>query len=152
MTDANWWLGVVEPATLHATRPECPEPERRAWTRLAVTALETARATGGLSGREVAARMAHLCRALARYGPPEGFAPELRPERVARACLSVAGMTAAEAAATPWRPRAEDVAAMRDLRRVRNVIAPAVQLAEHVDDRRTRDELAAWRDVLSRLP
>jgi len=148
--DANGWLGLIEPATLHATAPR--SPDRPAWTRLTVAALETARMTGALTGREVAARMAHLCRALARYGAPEAYDPALRPDRVARACLDVTGMTAAQAAATPWRLRAADVAVMRDLRRVRNVVAPAVALADRIEDTGTRRELAAWRAVLPRLP
>lgn len=148
--DANGWLGLIEPATLHATRPG--SPDRPAWTRLAVAALDTARLTGALTDREVATRMAHLCRALARHGAPETFDEALAPDRVARTCLALTGMTAAEASSTPWRPRAGDVAVMRALRRVRTLVAPAVALADQVEDAATRRELAAWADALPRLP
>ncbi|WP_255407830.1 MULTISPECIES: hypothetical protein [Amycolatopsis] len=41
---------------------------------------------------------------------------------------------------------------MRSLRRVRNVVAPAVAIAHRVRSEEVRRELDAWRAVLPRLP
>ncbi|TVT43939.1 hypothetical protein FNH05_22015 [Amycolatopsis rhizosphaerae] len=150
--DANWWLGLIQQATLRATDPEATEEARRSWTVLAVTLLDTALESGGLADREVVTRKAKLSLALARHGRPEEFSAALRPGLVARECLALAEMTPDEAAATPWRPRAEDVEVMRRLRKVRNVVAPAVELAAYIEDESTKREVDAWRAVLPKLP
>lgn len=144
----NWWLGVVQHVTLAATGPATPEAERRAWAELAVAALETALETGGLDAREVATREARLCLALAPADRPQS----LRPDQVARRCLTLAGISPAEVAATPWSLRAEDVPVMRKLRRVRILVVPALELAEQVEDDELRGELAEWRDIVPTLP
>ncbi|GAB3423171.1 hypothetical protein GCM10027569_55680 [Flindersiella endophytica] len=41
---------------------------------------------------------------------------------------------------------------MRRLRRVRNVVAPAVRLLDLVRDEELRRRLEEWRDMLPRLP
>lgn len=144
----NWWLGVIQHVTLRATGPGTPEGERRAWAELAVAALETALETGGLDGREVAAREAGLSLAL-----PGGDRPEsLRPDRVARRCLDLAGITPAEAAATRWSLRAEDVPVMRKLRRVRITVVPALALSSQIEDEELRRELDEWQAVVPTLP
>ncbi|SEP38666.1 hypothetical protein [Amycolatopsis saalfeldensis] len=146
--DTNWWLGVVQHVTLRATGPGTPDGERRAWAELAVAALETALETGGLDGREVATREAGLSLAL-----PAGVRPEgLRPDRVARRCLDLAGMTPAEAAGTRWSLRAEDVPVMRRLRRVRIMVAPALALSSQLEDEELRRELDEWETVVPTLP
>jgi len=148
----NWWLGVIQVATGSATRPDLPDADRRQWASLAAVALDSARDSGDLEAREVVSRKANLTWALSRYGSPESFSPALRPDLVVRESLAEAGMSPEEAAATPWQLRAEDVDVMRRLRRVRNVIFPAVQLAAQVQDEQTKRELAAWSEVLPKLP
>jgi hypothetical protein len=149
---ANWWLGVIQVATGRATRPDLPDADRSEWASLAAVALDTARDSGDLDAREVVYRKANLSVALSRYGSPESFSAALRPDLVVRDSLAEAGMSPSEAAATPWQLRAEDVDVMRRLRRVRNIVAPAVQLAAHVRDEQTKRELAAWSEVLPKLP
>lgn len=149
---ANWWLGVVQHATGRATDPDMLDADRRQWAGMAAAALDTARDAGDLDVREVVTRKTKLSLALSRYGQPESYSPALRPELVVGDSLVVAGMTPEEAAATPWQLRPEDVDVMRRLRRVRNIVAPAVQLADHVQDEQAKRDLAAWRDVLPNLP
>lgn len=148
----NWWLGLIEHATSRATASATTNAERRAWAGLAATELDLAAELADLSGREVASRKANLSFALSRYGPPAEFGPSLAPDAVARECLAVAAVSPEDAAGTEWQPRAEDVDVMRRLRHVRNVVAPAVQLAELVEDEALRAELDRWRNVLPRLP
>ena len=146
--DTNWWLGVVQHVTLRATGPDTPDGERRAWAELAVTVLETALETGGLDEREVATREAGLSLVL-----PAGARPEsLRPDRVVRRCLDLAGLTPAEAAAASWSPCAEDVPVMRKLRRVRIVVVPALALSSQIQDDELRRELDEWQAVVPTLP
>ncbi|WP_020416330.1 hypothetical protein [Amycolatopsis sp. ATCC 39116] len=138
------WLGLIQTATLYATTPG---ESRESWARLAVAALEVARETGALADREVRPREANLARNL-----DDPVAAGLRPDDVAAACLALAGMTPAEAAAVEWSLRAEDVGKMRTLRRVRNVVVPAVELSDRVASEELRRELEEWRAVLPRLP
>lgn len=150
---ANWWLGVIQYAAFGATGLDDVTPEvRRGWATVAAVALEAAAETGDLAEPEVATRLADLSKGMSRYGRPEELHAALRPDDVARRCLAAAGMSPAEAGATEWAPRAEDVGIMRKLRKVRNVVHHAVQLADEVDDERLRRELAAWREVLPKLP
>jgi hypothetical protein len=149
---ANWWLGLIQQAALRATSPDSAIEDRREWAGLAAVALDTASETGDLANREVVTRKANLSLVLSRYGRPAEFSASLRPDLVARECLALVEMSAEEAGATKWALRAEDVDIMRRLRRVRNVVAPAVQLAAQVEDERTKQDLAAWREVLPKLP
>ncbi|MEV4052942.1 hypothetical protein AB0J55_17300 [Amycolatopsis sp. NPDC049688] len=145
---ANWWLGVIEHVTLQATGPGTPEAERRAWAELAVAALAAALGTGGLDDREVATREARLCLALPAADRPD----RLRPDRVARNCLALVGSSPAEVAASRWSLRAEDVPVLRKLRRVRNLVVPALDLSAQVEDEELRRELAEWREIVPALP
>ncbi|WP_406632382.1 hypothetical protein [Amycolatopsis sp. WGS_07] len=95
----NWWLGVVQHVTLGATGPGTPETERRAWAELAVAALETALETGGLDDREVATREARLCLALAPGDRPQ----TLLPDRAARRCLDLVGVSPPRSPRRPGR-------------------------------------------------
>jgi hypothetical protein len=148
----NWWLAIIGVAANNAVSPLTPEEDRPQWAALAVVALDAARDLGDLDGREVVSRRTNLSLALSRYGPPESFSAALRPDAVAGASLAEAGMTPEEAASTPWQYRDEDIDVMRRLRRVRNVVYPAVQLADRVEDEQLRQTLAAWREVLPKLP
>jgi hypothetical protein len=148
----NWWLGVIQVVSGRATNPDLPDADRSEWAGLAAVALDTARDAGDLDAHEVVYRKANLSLALTRYGSPQSFSPALRPDLVVRDSLAEAGMSSEEAAATPWQLRAEDIDIMRKLRRVRNIVAPAVQLAAHVEDEQTKRELAAWSEVLPKLP
>jgi hypothetical protein len=144
----NWWLGVIQHSGLHATHPGY-SPD---WARLAAVALDTARETGDLADQEIVTRQANLSHLLSRHTRPEDVHPSLRPDSIVRESLALAETTPAEAGATEWAPRAEDVAVMRRLRRARNVIVPALQLTDQIDDPGLRRQLAAWRDVVPNLP
>ncbi|GAB3576162.1 hypothetical protein GCM10027445_39820 [Amycolatopsis endophytica] len=138
------WLGLIQTATLRA---RTADEARAEWARLAVSALETAREEGALEDREVRPREANLFRTL---DDPAGAG--LDADEVVAACLALAGLTPAEADAVEWAYRAEDVDKMRTLRRVRNVVQPAVAIAGFVGREELRRELEAWREVLPRLP
>ena len=144
---ANWWLGVIQYAASGATRPDTED--RRVWAVLAAVALEAASDTGDLAEPEVVTRLANLATALSRHGRPAEFHPVLRPDDVARRCLALAAMAPEEAGSTEWKG---DVDAMRRLRKVRNVVHHAVRLADEVEDEQLGRELAAWREVLPKLP
>jgi hypothetical protein len=143
---------MVELATQHVQYPDTPEPERRDWARLTVVALDTALADGGIDAPEVATRKAYLAAMLSQYGDPVDFSPGLAPDEVARGCLALAGLTPTEAAAMPWEYREEDVPTMLRLRKIRNLITPAVALIGHVTDEETLRCLTQWPDVLPKLP
>lgn len=147
---ANWWLGEIQSATLHATTPE--SDDRRRWASLAAVLLNKARQTGVLDDREVVTRKTNLSAALSHHGKPEDFHPSLRADLVVRESLDAVGMSASQAESTKWALRAEDVNVMRRLRRVRNIVAPTMHVADLVTDDELRQELAAWRDVLPQLP
>lgn len=150
---ANWWLGVIQYAAFGATGPDGVAAEvRRGWATVAAVALEAAAETGDLAEPEVATRLADLSKGMSRYGSPEEVHAALRPDDVARRCLAAAGMSPEEAGSKEWTPRVEDVGIMRRLRKVRQVAHHAVQLADEVEDEQLRQELAAWREVLPKLP
>jgi hypothetical protein len=138
------WLGLIQTATLRATTADEARDE---WARLAVSALETAREEGALEDREVRPREVNLFRTL-----DDPLGAGLVPDEVVAACLALAGMTPAEAGAVEWAHRAEDIDKMRTLRRVRNVVQPAVAIVDFVEDGELRRELEAWSEVLPRLP
>ncbi|RZS37512.1 hypothetical protein EV193_10567 [Herbihabitans rhizosphaerae] len=143
MRDGNWWLGVIQSATHPATQDG---PHRAHWARFVAAALATARATGELDEREVLVRQANLCLVLARDGRLEEIADTLRPDDAARDCLAYAASISDDPPAT------DKIEAMRRLRRIRNVMAPAVALVDHVTDDDLRDQLAGWTNVLPGLP
>ncbi|HEY2060529.1 MAG TPA: hypothetical protein VGH57_19325, partial [Amycolatopsis sp.] len=62
------------------------------------------------------------------------------------------GLTPAEAAATTWSLRAEDVPVMRKLRRVRIMVVPALALLSQIEDEELRRELDEWQAVVPSLP
>lgn len=149
---ANWWLYLIESTTLAAARPDQNDEDRQQWASLATVMLDTALETEDLPNHEAIIRKANLSLTLSPYGRPDAFSPSLLPDVIVRDALAATGTSPQEAAAIKWALRAEDLDVMRTLRRARNLMTAAAQLATQVTDVHIKNELAAWQAVLPTLP
>ncbi|MFZ4266411.1 hypothetical protein [Streptomyces arboris] len=147
------WLGVVELMTMRLTDECSPLPvESWATCSSALTyALEAALASGSIDQRESVIRRLNLSVALLQRVPPNAEIDILNPRYLIDLLFQELPMSAEEARSLSADWRALDIAQIRLLRTVKNLVSPALSLSR-LAPRDIDGRLKAWEDVFSSLP
>ncbi|MFC4562002.1 hypothetical protein ACFO4E_09060 [Nocardiopsis mangrovi] len=148
------WLGVVQThsARLIAACRDVPEDAWATHSAAVAYALEAAMESGIVTPHEHAVRRLHLTAALLRRVPADPRVDLLDPDRAIGLLLRSlpVGLERARERAPVWRTL--DIAEIRLLRRAKNLLHPALDIVATVGRGDLDARLAAWRDVLPRLP
>lgn len=148
------WLGVVELITMRLT-DECGSlsAESRATCSLALAyALEAAMASGSIDERESVIRRLNLSVALLQRIPSNDATDILDPIHLIDLLFQALPMSIEEARDLSADWRALDIAQIRLLRSVKNLVSPALSLARLVCREDVDGRLKPWEEVFPSLP
>jgi hypothetical protein len=152
-TRRNWWVGLVLEAIgqVQSALWEGSAPGRDVLD-LATEVIDIAWAEGALTAADAAIRLANLAGLIAVKVPPDEVPAALAPEVAVRRCLLLIRQDpqAVSAAASRWQTLPAD--RISDLRRIKNLLNPVLQLGPFLTARTLADEVAAWQLVAPDLP
>ncbi|MFJ2648522.1 hypothetical protein ACIO1C_17525 [Streptomyces sp. NPDC087420] len=148
------WLGVVELITLRLTVEHGSLPAESWATSLSAYtyALEAAVTSGSIDQRECLIRRLHLASLLLRQIPPNVGTDILDPGRLIDLTLQEIPMSAEEARDLSAEWRALDISQIRILRKIKNLLSPALGLVREADGEVRDERLKAWEEVVPSLP
>lgn len=147
------WLGIVELMTMRLT-DECISLPVESWATCSLAlayALETAVASGSIDQRESVIRRLNLSVALLRQVPANTEVDILNPEHLIDLLFQELPISSEEARYLSVDWRALDIAQIRILRAVKNLVSPALSLAR-LAPRETEGRLKEWEEVFPSLP
>ncbi|MFI6446749.1 hypothetical protein [Kitasatospora sp. NPDC050543] len=147
------WLGVVELMTMRLT-DECGSLPAESWATCSLAlsyALEAAVASGSIDQRESVIRRLNLSVALLQRVPLNAEVDILNPGHLVDLLFQEIPMSVEEARDLSVDWRALDIAQIRLLRAVKNLVSPALSLARLVP-REVDGRLKAWEEVFPSLP
>ncbi|GAB3925324.1 hypothetical protein GCM10029976_018400 [Kribbella albertanoniae] len=148
------WLGVVELLTARLANEVLPVSTDRWLTYLGALAyaLDSAVASGAIDQRECLIRRLNLAVALREQAPPSTGDATLDPSVLIDLLFEELPISAEQARdmSTNW--RALDVAQIRTLRSVKNLMSPALALATALPAAEVDPRFKVWREVFPSLP
>lgn len=148
------WLGVVELITMRLT-DECGSLSAESWATCSLAlayALEAAVASEDIDERESVIRRLNLSVALLQRIPPNAAVDILNPSHLIDLLFLELPMSVEEARDLSVDWRALDIAQIRLLRAVKNLVSPALSLARLVSREEIDGRLKAWEEVFPSLP
>lgn len=148
------WLGVVELMTMRLT-DECSSLSAESWVTCASAlayALEAAVASGSIDQRESVIRRLNLSVALLQWVPPNPEVDILNPGHQIDLLFQELPMSVEEARDLSADWRTLNIAKIRLLRAVKNLVSPALSLAKKVPEEDHDGRLKAWEEVFPSLP
>ncbi|MFJ9428085.1 hypothetical protein ACIRQY_00350 [Streptomyces sp. NPDC101490] len=148
------WLGVVELMTMRLT-DECGSLKAESWAASSSAlayALEAAVTSGSIDQRESVIRRLNLSVALLQQVPPNVEVDILNPGHLIDLLFQELPMSADEARNLSVDWRSLDIAQIRILRAVKNLVSPALSLARLASKGEVDGRLKAWEEVFPSLP
>ncbi|MER5275670.1 hypothetical protein ABT025_07920 [Streptomyces sp. NPDC002809] len=147
------WLGIVELMTMRLT-DECSSLPVESWATCSLAlayALEAAVASGSIDQRESVIRRLNLSVALLRQVPANTEVDILNPGHLIDLLFQELPISSEETRDLSVDWRALDIAQIRTLRAVKNLVSPALSLAR-LAPREIDGRLKAWEEVFPSLP
>lgn len=148
------WLAVVQLLTARLTQEA--ESLSTQDLNLGATALDVAldhaEQAGAIDRDESAIRRLNLTSALLRVCGPKPDAVLLNPQRMYDLFSEAVPLSPAQIRDLPEDWRALDIAGIRRLRLVKNLVAPLLGVRSILEQAGFADDLTAWEELLPRLP
>jgi hypothetical protein len=147
----NWWLGLIQSATLGATLADSVQ-DRRSHASLVDLLLDEALVQQALPAHEATIRRANLTHALFERGNYEAAFPDRSIDLVVRRCIDALDLTYEDVRSATEAGSPAVASRALELRRAKLILTPLVALKSGIVEGRLRSAVESWEKLLPLLP